>query len=401
MILRIRCKPGLASPSEGAWAVTKSAKRRLRSEARRGWGGIGLLLALMAVGSAAVLWLAYKRPWLERLSGVFPAGPVTVLPARIEPFQTTQIHCAISGTVAELLVSPGAEIRRGQTLALLANDAVTEEVRRAQAQFNRAVARLAAARAGGLNETKARLERARFQRAQLDRKFSQQRLESFLLEEDERAWARAKRRLEEVRLLHEQQLLTAAELEELEARVLAEARNLRAAREHWWQLKHLVEAGELELEILKLQLQSQQEEQTELARREYEDARTALWSARRNQMLLTVAAPTDGTVTRVATERGQQVQANSLLFVVVDMRSLRLVAPVSARLARRIRQGTPVTVRLPTEPPRRVSGAVASVVPVPDEFFKSSTVLVTAANPNPETVLVGLEAQVEFPHLGR
>lgn len=360
-----------------------------------------MLVALIAILSAAVLWLAPKRPLLERLSGVFSAGPVTVLPARVEPFQTTQIHCAISGTVAELLVSPGAEVRRGQTLVVLANDEVTEELRRAQARFNRAVARLAAARAGGLSQTKARLEGARLERAQLDRKFSRQRLESFLLEEDERAWARAKRRLEEVRLLREQQLLTAAELEELEARALAEARNLRAAREQWWQLKHLAEAGELELEILKLQLQDQREEQTEVARQEYEDARTALWSARRKQMLLRVAAPGDGTVTKVAIERGQQVQANSLLIVSVDMRSLRLVVPVSARLARHIRQGTPVMVRLPTEPPRRVPGAVASVVPVPDEFFKSSTVLVTAANPSPETVLVGLEAQVELPHLGK
>lgn len=392
MILRLRYRPAAGQPAKAARGVQCEFRaRRL----------LGLLALFVLIGlPSAALSISARRPLAGRLASLFSKA-VTVLPARIEPFEITQIHSVVPGTVVEVLVSPGAEVRAGQTLAVLSNDEVARELRVAQTRFNRAAQRLAAVRTGKLGNTRDQLERAQLEKALREIKATQQRLANFLLEEDERAWARAKERLEQVRLLREKQLLTEAELQQMEDRVLAEARNLRAAREHWLELQQTVEAGELHLQILKLQLQGSREAEIQAAQQEYEEAQAALWSARRRDLALKIIAPGAGKVTKVAVRRGQRVEANSLLFVTADVRNLTIVVPVSARLARQIRNGSPVVVRLPTEPPTRIPGTVASVLPVPDEQFKSCTVLVSAANPNPEILLVGLEAEVEFAHLGR
>ena len=69
---------------------------------------------------------------------------------------------------------------------------------------------------------------------------------------------------------------------------------------------------------------------------------------------------------------------------------------VDALLARRLRVGQPVKVRVPTEPPTQISASVSEVLLVPSQERSAYTVRIAAKNPAPSQILVGLSAAVEF-----
>ena len=58
----------------------------------------------------------------------------------------------------------------------------------------------------------------------------------------------------------------------------------------------------------------------------------------------------------------------------------------------------PVTVRVPTDPPTRVSAKITSVSTVPDPAKQAYLVKINVPNPDPRTILAGLEGAIEIRH---
>jgi hypothetical protein len=83
-----------------------------------------------------------------------------------------------------------------------------------------------------------------------------------------------------------------------------------------------------------------------------------------------------------------------------DVRELSIEVPVDAAIAQSVNKGDPVSVRLPTHPPQQIEAFVASVVLAPGEDARSYVVRVLIPNPDPRTILAGLEGAVAFRHTG-
>ena len=107
-----------------------------------------------------------------------------------------------------------------------------------------------------------------------------------------------------------------------------------------------------------------------------------------------------GTVLSALVAPGECVAAGATLFQMGDVAELSVEVPVDAEIARNVAKGDRVTVRLPTHPPTQIEAAVSSVVLAPGEDTRSYVVRVLIPNPDPRTILAGLEGAVAFRHMG-
>ena len=81
-----------------------------------------------------------------------------------------------------------------------------------------------------------------------------------------------------------------------------------------------------------------------------------------------------------------------------DLSRLSLAAPVTAAIARDVRPGTPVGVRIPLDPPRHLQAVIEDVTLGADPSERAYVVRVVIPNPERSAVLVGLKAEIEFSH---
>ncbi len=70
----------------------------------------------------------------------------------------------------------------------------------------------------------------------------------------------------------------------------------------------------------------------------------------------------------------------------------------AANIARSLVPGSPVMVRVPTDPPKRVPGNITFITAAPDPVKQAYVVKVTIPNPAPDTVIAGLEGAIEISH---
>jgi multidrug resistance efflux pump len=132
---------------------------------------------------------------------------------------------------------------------------------------------------------------------------------------------------------------------------------------------------------------------------DYEDAKSVLAYAEQRVAEQQVTAKQAGTVLHLGVRPGEYVLAGVRLLKIADLSRLAVEVPVSAAIAKHIRSGDPVVVRLPTDPPARVEAVISSVTLVPDEVQRTYLVKVVIPNPKAGAVLAGLDGAVEFPHL--
>ena len=107
-----------------------------------------------------------------------------------------------------------------------------------------------------------------------------------------------------------------------------------------------------------------------------------------------IRATSTGVIVDLAVEVGDRAAAGTTLMAVAVLTELVVDVPISARLINVLREGQEVVVALPTMPPQRVLGRVASINPIPAANM-THTVEVRFANTS-ASILSGQPAEVAF-----
>jgi multidrug efflux pump subunit AcrA (membrane-fusion protein) len=199
--------------------------------------------------------------------------------------------------------------------------------------------------------------------------------------------------------LVERGLATQAELDAFERRRDEANRELDAFREHRSRLTQELEQAESELRLLEIQGAAAPRGASATAEADYADAEAACQAIQERLERLRITAPSGGTVLSIDVREGERISAGAKLAQIADLSTLTISAPVNASVARSIRVGRLVSVLLPGEVPLRASAKVDEVTLVPDPVQQAYLIKAVIPNPDPETVFVGLEAQLEIDHL--
>lgn len=363
-----------------------------RQVERFGWGAVKVLFA------AVVLSLAINPASKGRQTGQ-RQGSETVLPAQIRASQFLDVIAPETGRIVELPVAPGQKITAGQVLAVIENAELTAALERARtrAQIGRLRAEGSPAPSNG-----AQAEWMEEQRKAAERSVqaAAERLKAYSISDAEQALEAARSKAAKVRDLAKRQLATSQEVENAETIEKNEARNLAARRDTGSRLEQELQAAESQLKMVRLQAQSltAAPASPEAAKLDLEDALSAVKSLEMRQAALRLVAPWDGTVLRVNGVQGSIAVGGTPLVQMADTGTLDFDTLVPASIARTVRPGDPVKVRIPLDPPREIASRVSRVLLQPNAGQPSYVIRVTMPNPAPDTVLVGLEGSVSFEH---
>ena len=121
--------------------------------------------------------------------------------------------------------------------------------------------------------------------------------------------------------------------------------------------------------------------QLDLARAQFEQA-----SSRLDELKITLAntailSPVDGFVGKRFLDPGSFVGTNSPVASVVDIRTVRLVANLVEKDAKRVGNGTPAVVEVDAFPGEKFSGTVSRVAPVFDPSTRTAEMEIEVLNP--------------------
>lgn len=228
---------------------------------------------------------------------------------------------------------------------------------------------------------------------------ARQKVQDFRLDEREQSYTRAKQSAAEMQKLVEQRLATGAEAEQSARDAENQSHSLEAARQQWQQLKRDAEDADAQLRIIKMRTEQGADAELLAVRKELEEAKIAYELAAGRLTGLQVVAARKGTVLAVNIAPGDRVLLGTPLFRLSDLSTLDVQVSVSAKVAREIKAGTSVKVRLPTEPPQEMKAQVNSVLLVPDAESQGYQVKITIPNPDPDVILAGLDCAVVFPYI--
>ena len=322
-------------------------------------------------------------------------GHGTVLPAKLAATGHSTVLADVPAQVAAVMVAPGDAVIAGQVIARLESPEISMGAQIAEKQYERARQRLSLLEKTGTGG----ILREEYLAAVRRLETAQQRAAEFKVQQREQAYLSAKERAEQMQSLLNQGLATSAEAEQSLREQESYGQALEAARQQWIQLTRDAEEAEAQLRIVKMRLEQGADAELSLAQRDLEQATIENELARRRLLSLEVKAARKGTVLSANVAPGDRVISGSPLFQVTDLSTLDVEVSVSAKVAREIKAGSAVKVRLPTEPPQEMDAAVARVLLVPDAPSQGYQVKITIPNPDPETILAGLDCAVVFPHL--
>lgn len=121
--------------------------------------------------------------------------------------------------------------------------------------------------------------------------------------------------------------------------------------------------------------------QLDLARAQFEQA-----SSRLDELKITLAntailSPVDGFVGKRFLDPGAFIGTNSPVASVVDIRTVRLVANLVEKDAKRVQSGTPAVVEVDAFPGEKFSGTVSRVAPVFDPATRTAEMEIEVPNP--------------------
>lgn len=114
---------------------------------------------------------------------------------------------------------------------------------------------------------------------------------------------------------------------------------------------------------------------------------------------LRVVSREAGTLLSFSIPRGEWAPGGAVVAHVGDVSELAVEVPVSARIAKVVKKGDSVGVRLPTDPPREVAALISAVVLSPQDEEHPYVVRVQLKNPDPESAVAGLQGAVIFRHV--
>jgi multidrug resistance efflux pump len=130
------------------------------------------------------------------------------------------------------------------------------------------------------------------------------------------------------------------------------------------------------------------------ARARAEQAEQRVFAAWRLVDEAVIRATSPGVIVDLAVEVGDRTAAGTTLMAVAVLTELIVDVPIAARLINVLREGQEAVVALPTMPPQRVLGRVASINPIPSVNM-THTVEVRFANTSGR-ILSGQPAEVAF-----
>ena len=316
----------------------------------------------------------------------------TVLPASIRPHTLATLNSKFPGQVTTMYVTSGAKVKPGDLLLTILNPDFELEYERAKVHLASVQERLA--RHGAM-----KVAGRQAQSATRALQAAQERLADVNLEDAKKAYETATANVRELERLAQQQLATEREVEDARKVEEAELRNLRTEREHVSRLKEEAEAAKAKFEESG---ESQASSSSELANLEAElrEAQEELRITTEHRASQNILATVSGTVLRTIVNIGDEIPSGVPLLQLAQFDQLDFDVPVGADIARDIKVGQTVKLRIPTEPPMRLTAPVSAVLLVPAQDQSAYTVRITTPNPSPSALLVGLTGEVEFPHTG-
>jgi HlyD family secretion protein len=359
------------------------------------WISLIVLAATVLTSRVQTTWVG--KNWVDQIRSQVNGVHRTTLPARIDPGSQVDVLGEFTARVSRVLVTAGTRVEAGETLAILENPEITGQVEGARKRLNAAFAHIDTARASERLARYQELHDEQVRRAVRERDAAAERLRTFTPAWAQREADLAGKRTAELRPLVQRGLATDAELEIQRTREQNAVRELESAHEHLSRLKQELEQAESQLRLLQIQPDRPVEDSASAAA-DYADASAALSVAQERARRLVITAPTSGTLIEIPLHEGDWIPAGARVARIVDLSTLKLLAPVSATIARSIVVGQDVTVRVPTEPPTETRASVSGVTLVPDAAQKAYLIQVSIPNPNPKTIMVGLEARIEFDH---
>jgi HlyD family secretion protein len=344
-----------------------------------------LLAGLLATSIAAALWTSFAHgsplPMNQRVE--------TILPASIKPHTLVTMNSEFPGRVVKVFVRAGSDVSQGDALVTVANPEFQLEFERAQAHLEAVRSKLSRLEAAGPTGAR-RGSRLRSLRA------AEERLSNASVDAAQSAYDRQAARLSKLEGLLEQQLATETELEQAREAQEVAFRNLLSEKEHFSRLKEEVEAARSR-SVSGDEESSYQDRRTDLLA-ELHDAEAELQIASQHLGSQEIRATASGTVLRTMVATGDEIPSGIPILQLGQLDRLDFDVPVGADLARRIKVGQPVQLRIPTEPPTKIGAHISEILLVPAKDESPYTVRITVPNPAPSTVMAGLAGEVEFPH---
>lgn len=350
------------------------------------------VIGILVVGGIALaLSSSVLRPTSQKTSR--PAD--TILPASIRPHTMATISSMFPGQIATMHVSAGTKVKAGDPLMTLANSEFVIEHERAKSRFED-VQQTLNNRARSIGET--RTLESQSQSAIRTLEAAKERLAGFSLNEVQTAYEMANARVRELEKLMQRQVATDTELEEARKVKDVAMRNVRAEREHLSRLKEELAAAQGRVDdAQRLWAPSRADDvHLKMALRE---AAEALRIADKRRDSQNIRSTISGTVLRTMVNTGDEIPSGVPLLQIGELDQLDFDVPVGADLALKFKVGQKVNVRMPTEPPTRISAPISAILLVPVQDHSAYTIRISIKNPSPSAVLVGLAGEVEFPHL--
>jgi multidrug resistance efflux pump len=364
--------------------VTNLFKERaiqfLRTQAFR--IGISLLMPLALV-------LAISDPLSRAISIRTHGSAATVFPATIRPHRITAISSEFPGHVAESYIAVGKTVKVNDSLIVLSNPDLDLEYERAKVHLDVVMRRL-----NGLSGPQERPEMSRVER---ELEAAKERLSQFSLETIQSNYDKAAAHQQEIQKLVDQGLATAAELEEARRTAAYALRDLQSEREHLSRLQEQADVAALSVGNEQRLFQAPRSAEHLNLAMELQEAQAAFRVASHRRDSQRIIATSSGTILKVMVNVGDQIPSGVPLVQIGQMDQIDFSVPVDPLVARSLRVGQRVKVRIPTEPPEQISAPIASISLAPSQEQSAYTVIITVLNPAPYDLLAGLAAEVEFP----
>lgn len=296
---------------------------------------------MRAVAGTALVALVAAAAFSCREAGSASAAdqPRIELKASVAPLQGVAVNAPIDGSVAQVAIPEGYNVRAGDLLFTLNNPGVDRDLAYAKAAVTSADFRLrslrtpAAPHSTDAERADAEIVKAREQKVA--------RLRGLLATGDV-----AKQELQD------------AEVE------------LAAARRDWLAERERLSTPAATADPAVLQAEADR-------------ARADLAFAQHRKALLTINAPAAGTLAQVRVHPGDEVYLRDPLAEIVDVSTVHVQAPIAPELMRYVHAGQTVEVKLMTIPPRRFREPIARVNPPGPDTGPSIVVNV----PNPDRML--------------
>ena len=280
-----------------------------------------------------------------------------------EPQRRSLVASDVEGIVAELMVTEGTAVRRGDRLAQLRTDSLEIQLRGAQAQR----------------------ERARYELTELEAGFRVEEVEEAraVSREAEATAERARREVVRQRELYADGATALQSLQDAETAHETARQRLEQVRARL----RMMEAGA-------------RRERIDRARAELQAAEAEVARLGDEITRMTIVAPFDGVVTAEQTQRGQWVAKGGPVVEIVDLSRVEIAVPFPERAVGRLRPGTPAEVRFDALGDRTSTGEVIAIVPQGDVASRTFRVKVRVANPD-RAIKAGMFARVSFGVGGR